>query len=86
MPDIEPKVKYLNINKKDFKVVADYLLERKKMKKIKYPRIKFMRDSNGKLTSSVQVLVELDEKNETLDWYSLKQIKTILTNQKREEK
>lgn len=53
---------------------------------MKYPRIKFMRDSEGKLTSSVQVLVELDEKNETLDWYSLKEIKTILTNQKREEK
>lgn len=54
--------------------------------KIKYPRIKFWRDDNGKLINKVQVLVELDEKDETLDLYSPKEIKQIFKEQKREER
>lgn len=52
---------------------------------IRYPRIKFLRDTEGKLTNKVLVLVELDEKNETLEWYSPNEIKKTFKEQKEEE-
>lgn len=53
---------------------------------IKYPRVRFLRNSNGKLTKHVLVVVELNEKEETTDWFSLGELKTIFENQREEER
>ena len=47
----------------------------------KYPRIKTY-NHNYK---SVLISIELDEKNETLDWYDIDDIKQILKEQKEED-
>lgn len=49
---------------------------------MKYPRVKIHNHSY----KSVLVCIELDEINETLDWYNIDDIKRILKEQKEEDK
>ena len=50
-----------------------------------YPRIKFMRNANGKIMDTVSVVVEDTENEEITAWYSLKELRQIFKDQKEEE-
>lgn len=52
---------------------------------MKYPCVKFMRDSGGKLTPEVLVVVKLNEENETTNWYSITELERLYYQEQERE-